>query len=1091
MNKELKTTEEQEAAIKLINEILIKVGKQTINDLEIFDNTNMDPSTKFNDNDDLDDDDLDDALEDDDLIYIDLEDNSDDNSDDNPDDNVDDNPADDSEEDEDLEDEDLEDDDSEDSPGNDSEDDVVIHQIQDDHKVRRSNKENSPEYEYAKSRLFNITNFNEIYKLTDGLNTTEKGDLFELFTKYIFKYHVNFMNEIKNIWLFDELSEEQLEMLNIPPVDKGIDLVALTKNNEYYAIQCKFRTDLYEVVSWKDLSTFVGLALGIGRFNKAFYVTNTFNINEMITKNPDKLISVYGNFFTDLPLSFFKSLNNECKNNDNNEVMVVAKKPFTHQLQVHNRCIAHYMVNDKGYIEIACGAGKTLTSYWINKTMVNKLTIVAVPSLYLLSQMYKAWADQAILEGAMFNFVLVGSNADVNKEDINNGLLVATKVDQIKNKVSEIIRNKKFLNIETHKIVCMTTYQSSDRVIKALKDLNLVPDMCFFDEAHKTVGQKGGQFNLLLDDDNLKIKKRMFMTATPRCYKGTNNNNDIISMDKEEWYGETIYRYNMYDAINNKILVDYQIVTMYTDNKYIEDFIKKNKYVSIETDREKEAHYIASAIMILTSLKNGESNHMLTYHKNIKESKKFIAILKTLLVYYKFGDKKIGLFQIDGKMNIKKRNKVIDAFEKSEISVLASAKVLNEGIDIPIIDSVCFVDPRTAQIDIIQCVGRALRKYDGKNMAHIYIPVIINDNNINEQTIFGTVIDVIKSISDSDKSIKDYFIAKQHGCPINNNNKIRIDNHMSIEKFSKKINIETWIDSIQMIIWDKVDHWEKMYNELIGWVTKYKKLPVRNSKDEIECKLANWCGTQKGNKVENILTDEKINKLQAIKGWKWSENFDDIFHKMVNRMKMFIEKNKRLPKSNKKNNKIESKLAKWCTEQKSKKNNNKLSDDKIIILESIPGWQWLDKSKANIKKSLVERISELLKFVKDNKKIPVPHISNEKSLARFCDRLIEKKEKGELSEIQIKECESIDGWKWGRDRFNEIYIELRKWIEKNKKFPSTVSNDPIEKKLAQWIGYQRGNKKNNKLDDDRINKLESLKDWFWNKESKNNTNHEV
>jgi predicted helicase len=120
------------------------------------------------------------------------------------------------------------------------------------------------------------------------------------------------------------------------------------------------------------------------------------------------------------------------------------------------------------------------------------------------------------------------------------------------------------------KLIIITTYQSSNNLIIALNTCHVEPDLLICDEAHKTVGQTTGKFGLLLDDKNIKIKKRLFVTATPKQFNGNIEEFEVLSMNDETWYGQTIYKYNTSDAIKDNYLTDYQIVTMYTDEIYIQ-----------------------------------------------------------------------------------------------------------------------------------------------------------------------------------------------------------------------------------------------------------------------------------------------------------------------------------------------------------------------------------------------------------------------------------------------------------------------------------------------------------------------------------------
>jgi predicted helicase len=463
-----------------------------------------------------------------------------------------------------------------------------------------------------------MNTFDDFHEKINNLEAKQKGDLFEELTQYIFKYHPNYRLFTKEIWLLNEVPLNILKKLNMPIKDMGIDLILVDNHNKFYAIQCKFRTNVDEIIPWSELSTFYGLAFGVAKgFKGGFYVTNTLEINELAHKS-DKVIPLYSDFFTDLSNDFFGELKSILI--PSIKYTPVISTPRDYQKKMIAQSIMHFSDHDRGQIESACGTGKTLATYWADKHLFNHLTVVAVPSLFLLSQFYKDWAKQMSLENVKATFILVGSDADCDDVKFkNNGLLITTNVKDIVNGINNVIKDKNVSGKQYRKLVIITTYQSSYKLIDALNLCKVEPDLCIFDEAHKTVGQVNTQFSLLIDDNNIKIKKRLFVTATPKIFNGNVDDDNVLSMDDEKWYGGKIYTYNTYDAITNGYLTDYQIVTMYTDDGYIDNFVKENKYVwydKIVID----SHYMATAIMLLNEFKKNDCTHLVTYHNSIAET---------------------------------------------------------------------------------------------------------------------------------------------------------------------------------------------------------------------------------------------------------------------------------------------------------------------------------------------------------------------------------------------------------------------------------------------------------------------------------------
>jgi predicted helicase len=624
-----------------------------------------------------------------------------------------------------------------------------------------------------KTLINKSNNYLDLHNHLSKLSNKQKGDLFEEFCTLVFKFHPYYANNTKEVYLLKDVPTNILKELNLPSNDIGIDVIVITKDNKSYAVQVKFRNNRDTKINYNELATFVGTSFGIAnKIDQAFYFTNTFLINKQIQRS--KVISIYGDFFDTLPENFFTTLKNYFNEQEINKI-IITSRPY--QQEVINAVKEHFKVENKGYLEMATGTGKSLTSYWIDKEMNNKLTVILVPSLYLLSQFYKSYCYQSSDEKINCKFILVGSDADIEDENIceNVGLLLSTNPDQICAGIDN-----------TQKTIIISTYQSSDKLLESLKKFNLTVDLCIFDEAHKTVGNSDKKWNGVLITNDITIKKRLFMTATPKVYnrKGKAENREqikkeqeqeqeqeqeleveveseleleeqeselessdddenyqikctkieketlILSMCNEQVYGKLIYKYSIDNAVKQGHLNDYQLMTIFTDNEHIEQTLTSKKYVKIEEiEIAISTTYLASALMIFEVMSKKECNHLITYHNSIKNSKAFVKILESLKNYYDIKDELV-ILHLDGGNSIRERNKIINSFKAAKYAIITSCRALNEGIDIPIVDSVCFCDERTSVSDIIQCVGRSLRKCDGKGISKVLVPIILDDSNV-------------------------------------------------------------------------------------------------------------------------------------------------------------------------------------------------------------------------------------------------------------------------------------------------------------------------------------------------------------------------
>jgi predicted helicase len=727
--------------------------------------------------------------------------------------------------------------------------------------------------------LLNIENFSDIYKISKNFTTTEKGFLFELLTKYIFLLHSNFTHKTQNIWLYDEIPIEIKEKYNLPPKDKGIDLILETFDKDYIPIQCKFRSNVLDKVDWTSLSTFAGQVFVCG-FQKAIFVTNTYDINEEIQKC-GKISCVYGDFFDNenLGKDFFDNIK---RINKKKEMIYIKRIPRDYQKDIIDDSVKYFDKYDRGYLSIACGAGKTFISCKIDNIMNNKLIVIFVPSLYLLSQIYREWAYD-YTEEKQVNFILCGS--DTETKDIPLIPFLSTNTEGIKSEIQKSID-------KYTKTIIISTYQSCN-VIKFGLD-NKIVDLIIFDEAHKTVND--GFFSIALYDKNIKAKKRLFVTATPKVYREKKVDDkqnhldeekyEVVSMDNEKLYGNCIYTYQLSQAIKDKNLTPYEFRIMHINENDIK--IAQNKYVNID-DTLCGYHYVATAFMIKDMIEKKEINHLLTYHSKRINAENFSNLLRIIL------DNKINIGYIDGEMTSNKKYEIIKNFKDNKISILASARVLNEGINIPEVDSVCFVEPRNSGIDIVQCIGRSLRLYKEKEKAKILIPLL--EKNLNDNK-YSEIIKILKNLNEYDYNIVETIKSQKE----TNKKLINVSGYNFSEKKNNNdfIDINEIYDKITTQILENIDintdtdaddqkylchHCNRGFNRKDGLDRHLnKKIKCYNEKNIVDPKFNEL--ENRIFKIEKILHALLLDKVKPQKDI--AENTDKIVNHMQNNVKKTI-----------------------------------------------------------------------------------------------------------------------------------------------------------------------------------------------------------
>lgn len=616
--------------------------------------------------------------------------------------------------------------------------------------------------------LNKIKKYENWYDLKEKLidtspNTKQKGDIFELITKYYLLINPIYRTKLKEVWLLHEVPTDVREYLNLPTNDEGIDLIAKTKDNEYWAIQCKYLSNEDTSITREYISTFLDTSNNICKNISEKLVCTTANRQSYKFEKfyDESLTFLLSNVWDSLDEDFFIHLNSLLVNKT---IVLNPFEPKKHQERAIENAHVHFIDenNDNGKLIMACGSGKSLTAYWIAKDLKSKMILIAVPSLALIKQTLEVWTRESVANNVDINWIAVCSDDTVSRidDDIftastkDLGIDVSTDIDYISNWLQ---------NPEHDTTIVFTTYQSGKIISEASSKANITYDFGIMDEAHKTVGLKDSLFSHLVFNENIAINKRLFMTATERRYKG--DSDVVTSMDDMDIYGDDFEVLTFKEALESEppILCDYKIIAMMVTKKEVASLIENNKFVRPASENyteEIESEMLASTIALHKAIKKYGIKHTISFHSSIERSQFFQTqekiFRKSFSVYVD-----LETFHVSGTTPTATRNIIIDTFSKSDNSLITNARCLTEGVDVPNIDCVLFADPKQSTVDIVQAVGRALRLSEGKKFGYVLVPILIDDENIDVDDIqnksFKAIISILRALAASDERIIDYF----------------------------------------------------------------------------------------------------------------------------------------------------------------------------------------------------------------------------------------------------------------------------------------------------------------------------------------------
>lgn len=610
-------------------------------------------------------------------------------------------------------------------------------------------------------------NLSEIFEYFDKNNASsfDKGNRFEkLIKNYLLtdrKYN------FKNIYNWNEFPFRD----EFGGHDIGIDLVAVDNDNQYWAIQCKFHSkntyidksgvDSFLATSSKSFNN--GVKFSYRLWIENYGIWNSKAEKTIENQNPP-VSRITRSDLENSGVDWYKIFNGIY----GKEALQIKKELFEHQNEAIEKSHEYFKNENRGKLIMACGTGKTLTALKIaeRETNENGLILFLVPSIALLGQTLNEWNAQA--NKPIYSIVIcsdskVEGKGKTIREDntiADLPLPATTDINTIKNRLEKAINNT-----NRGMIVVFSTYQSIEVISKAQSKINNFEfDLIICDEAHRTTGvsiadEDESSFIKVHNNDFIKGHKRLYMTATPRIYsedsklKAQQNSITLCSMDDKKLYGEEIYRIGFGKAVENGLLSDYKVLILTISNNNISESIQQmiaDESKEINTD---DAAKLIGCINGLSKriigdnglLKNEDPNFMrraVAFCQSIKISKKITETFNgDIKEYYKdLNDKEksevanIESKHIDGSMNATVRSELLSWLKSEEendnnlCKILTNVKCLSEGVDVPSLDAVLFLSAKNSQVDVVQSVGRVMRKAQGKKYGYIIIPIFIPAN---------------------------------------------------------------------------------------------------------------------------------------------------------------------------------------------------------------------------------------------------------------------------------------------------------------------------------------------------------------------------
>jgi predicted helicase len=611
-------------------------------------------------------------------------------------------------------------------------------------------------------------------------STRDLGDKFERLMRQYLTTDPLYKNKYSDVWLWMDWPARE-------GADTGIDLVAKERyTGEYCAIQCKCYEPSHTLQK-ADIDSFF-TASGKQPFSSRLIISTTDDWGkhaEKALENQNPPVTRIGlSELANSPIDWNHFLV------ANRLGLKTQKQLRPHQKTALKDVLAGFKKNNRGQLIMACGTGKTYTALKIAEKLAthNGPVLFLVPSISLLSQTLREWAAEASVSLNSFT-VCSDSKVSQKREDMSTYDLAfpaTTEAKQLATQINEFGGNAP-LTVIFSTYQSIETLAEAQKLGLAEFEL-IICDEAHRTTGVTLEGQSESYFVKVHNQAFLKAKKRLYMTATPRIYsdnvksKAEENLAELCSMDDTALYGPEFHRLGFSEAVRNDLLSDYQVMILAVEENSVSTALPELTDEDTEIDLDdavriigcwnglskrlaKEANYPATrSNRVGQSLQSRsanlvEKNHELTpmrravaFSRSIKDSKQITALfLKIVNKYhdnrrkarvnrvnnYSHDENPDNLIQcearhVDGTFNALKRHECLDWLKQEPPAktcrILSNARCLSEGVDVPALDAVMFLNPRNSVVDVVQSVGRVMRKSEGKKYGYIILPIGIPAN---------------------------------------------------------------------------------------------------------------------------------------------------------------------------------------------------------------------------------------------------------------------------------------------------------------------------------------------------------------------------
>jgi superfamily II DNA or RNA helicase len=905
---------------------------------------------------------------------------------------------------------------------------------------------------------------------------------------------------IAEAWLWADWPE-RVRYYPVEPEGLGVDHIIRTTDGSLIAVQAKFVSDPSHATRYEELASFINRVTSPGSpFSGGLLVSNAFTLakkveREFAAAHDPATGRGIGVVLRDVLVASAIDWSPAAP--------AAPRPPYTRrpdQVAAVADVVRTLAKHDRAKLIAACGTGKTLMTYWAARDLGAERILVLLPSLALVRQFRTEWAEAANREG--WNPAVYAVCSEKDRGDADAALLRADAlgVRMVATPDTDPAVIADWLRRPGPSIV-FSTYQSSPRIAEAMNDRTIPPfDLTVGDEAHNIVtAESASAFRTVINGDRIRSRRRLFATATEKLFsdrvkaRAEEEGIDVISMDDEAQFGPLAHQITFAEAIENKLITDYQIVVaeIAEEDPELAALIAERRFVDAAGVPMTDAATLATGLAVARAARELDFSRIISFHTRAKRgsgasrtagAEAFAELMTGLEPAWRVAF-------VSGEQPTATRAEIVRsalAVAPGERGLVTNARCLGEGVDLPDLEAVAFVDPRSSVIDIVQSASRALRrpKTITKETGYIVIPVVVPAGVDLETAMAGDayaqVYRVVRAMRGHDERLADEIDALKLG------KGARAAGTRSLGDLivrtgdlgSHTVDLAAWRERIVIsVVENTYDGWETNLVALRAYVARegHARVPLRYQEGGL--RLGKWIARQRDAHGKGKLAAKRVVALSSL-GMVWDHHMES-FQQYFAALRVYVtrEGHARVPFTHREGG---LRLGEWIKTQRGVHGKGQLAAERVAHLDLLGMvWDPFDDAFQQNRAALRTYVAR-----EGHARVPFAHREEELWLGAWISKQRGAHGKGTLSPERIADLDLL-GMVW--DPFDEAFQQnlaaLRTYVAREGRARVPRAHQEGGLPLGAWVGTQRGARKKGQLTSKRVAALDAL-GMVWNIQKK-------